>query len=531
MPILRSALLIALTLVCGPQADAARLAEPVPERNRDAAGRDASPPMIGRLEMVWGDPGPAAKAAGDQSVGDTATEFRVALVDDTGGRHPLDPDQALRAAEDLYALFGKRVAVSMVPSVAKRGGAGERIIDAIVPVADLSPSKAAGVPSKIAGVTAWVTLMCKFSDIATEQRNLNYFQQMYQTGAGRLGNYWDEVSYGKISLAGSSAHGWLTLPEPRSYYVPVDPATNKEDADLTKLFQDCTALHNATVNFAANGGAQGLNMVFNGNLDGAAWGGSRCATLDGLNKCWSTTWNPPFAYENIATFAHEMGHGYGLPHANNSDQDSDPYDSPWDVMSDSRRTNSSRDAVYGLLPKHLSVYSRERLGWIDAARKTTIVAGTGARSIPLDRASLRGSANRQVIVLSYPGTTSRYYTVEVRKRSGGIFEANLPGDAVIVHEVQTSRSEPAWSQDADVPPANRANNEGSMFKVGETWVSPDYAFRVTVEAATAEGFVVTVRPAPRAVRAPGAGTVPAVEPRPQPATRRRAPLRGGQTRR
>jgi M6 family metalloprotease-like protein len=520
MQTLCSALLIVLTLVCARQADAARPTEAMSERNRGGAAVPAQP-IVGRLELLWGDPTGETSGENNKSSDHAEHLFRVTLVDDGGGRHPLDPDQALRAAEDLYALFGKRVAVSMVPSVAKRGGTGERIIDAIVPVADLSPSKAAGVPSKIAGVTAWVTLMCKFSDIATEQRDLNYFQQMYQTGVGRLGNYWDEVSYGKISLAGSSAHGWLTLPQPRSFYVPVDPATNKEDADLTKLFEDCTALHNATVNFAANGGVQGINMVFNGNLDGAAWGGSRCVTLDGLNKCWSTTWNPPFAYENIATFAHEMGHGYGLPHANNSDQDSDPYDSPWDVMSDSRRTNSSRDAVYGLLAKHLSVYSRERLGWIDAARKTTIMAGTGARSIALDRASLRSSANRQVIVLSYPGTTSRYYTVEVRKRSGGIFEANLPGDAVIVHEVQTSRSEPAWSQDADVPPANRANNEGSMFKVGETWVSPDYAFRVTVEAATAEGFLVTVRPAPRAVRTPAAATAPA-----RAAPTRRPPPRG-----
>jgi hypothetical protein len=58
----------------------------------------------------------------------------------------------------------------------------------------------------------------------------------------------------------------------------------------------------------------------------------------------------------------------------------------------------------------------------------------------------------------------------------------------------TGRSEPAWSQDADVPPADIANNEGSMFKVGETWISPDYAFRVTVQSQISEGFVVTMRP-------------------------------------
>jgi hypothetical protein len=36
-----------------------------------------------------------------------------------------------------------------------------------------------------------------------------------------------------------------------------------------------------------------------------------------------------------------------------------------------------------------------------------------------------------------------------------------------------------------------------MLKVGETWVSPDNVFRVTVDAAATEGFVITVRSVPR----------------------------------
>jgi M6 family metalloprotease-like protein len=527
MRFLHTALLIASTLACGLPADAARRPDTIPERN--AAGRDASPPMIGRLEMVWGDPGPAAKAAGDQSVGDTATEFRVTLVDDTGGRHPLDPDQALRAAEDLYALFGKRVAVSMVPSVAKRGGAGERIIDAIVPVADLSPSKAAGVPSKIAGVTIWATLMCKFADVATEQKPQSFFQSQYGAAAGQLDHFWREVSYGQINLAGSAAYGWATLPQPRSYYITRDEAANKDKVDLTKLFQDCVAVHDASVDFSVNGGLQGVNMMFNGDLDGAAWGGGRCATLDGVNKCWSMTWNPPWSFNNLAPLSHEMGHAYGLPHANNSDDDSDTYDNPWDVMSDAWN-NGVSNGTYGTLPKHINIYSRNRLGWVAAARKRTITAGSGARSVRLDRASLSGSVNTQMLTLNYPDQSTRYYTVEVRKRTGS-YENRLAGDAVIIHEVQTGRASPAWSQDADRPPANRANNEGSMFKVGETWISPDYAFRVKIDAATAEGFVVTVRPAPRAVRAPVVETAPAAASPREPVAPKRPLLRGGGSRR
>lgn len=490
----RACVLATLALACGLQADAARRA-------------DAAAPglLMGRLELEWGDP------AGNAKAGQAHPHlFRATLVDDTGLRRALDPEQALHAAGDLYALYGRRIAIATVPVTAKGARLGETRIEAIVAVDDLllgpashrlrgrAAAKAVAADQAVAGVTSWVTLMCKFSDIAAEQKPLSFFQGQYGTAIGQLDHYWQEVSYGQINLAGSNAHGWATLPQPRSYYVTLDTTTNKDKADLTKLYQDCTAAHDANVNFAVNGGVQGINMMFNGDLDGYAWGGSRCATLDGVNKCWSTTWNPPWSFGNLAPLSHEMGHAYGLPHANNSDNDTDPYDNPWDVMSDSWN-NGVPNATYGTLPKHISMYSRDRLGWVVAARKLTVGAGTPARSVVLDRASLAGSANRQMLILNYPGQSAPYYTVEVRKRVGS-YENRLAGDAVIIHQVDPSRKEPAWSVDADLPPANRANNEGSMFKVGETWISPDYAFRVTVESQSAEGFVVTVRPGPRKSR-------------------------------
>ena len=446
--------------------------------------------MLGRLELVWGDQAPVgrARAFGPES------RFRAELVDDAGVRHALDATEALHAANDLYSLYGRRVAVSTVPVAAKRGSAAGARIDAIVPIDDLvgarakAPVRAASVAA-VAGTTTWVTLMCRFSDIATEQKPQSFFQGQYGTAIGQLGNYWDEVSYGQINLAGSAAYGWKSLPQPRSYYVTKD-ANGKDKADLGKLYTDCTSVFDADVNFAANGGVQGINMMFNGDLDGAAWGGGQCGLLDGLDRCWSTTWNPPWSFGNLAPLSHEMGHAYGLPHANNSDKDSDPYDNPWDVMSDAWN-NATSNVTYGALPKHISAYSRNLLGWVADARKLNIVAGSPRQIVTMDRISLAGSARTQMITLSYPDQNTRYYTIEVRKRVGN-YEGNLAGDAVIIHSVDTSRSEPAWSVDADNPPATRANNEGSMFKVGEYWITPDRAFCISVQSATADGFVVGI---------------------------------------
>jgi hypothetical protein len=426
-------------------------------------------PIEGRLELTWGDPD---LVAGQES------QFRVTLVDDAGLRYALDPEQARIGAGDVYALAGKRVAVELAAPATTRGLA----VQAIVPT-DLQRD---GNQPNVAGTTVWATLLCKFSDVATEQKPLSFFNGQYGNNPGQLDHYWREVSYNKINLVGSAAYGWFTLPQPRSFYVPTGGSAN-----LNKLFDDCTAAANASVNFAANGGLQGVNMMFNGDLDGFAWGGGRCATLDGINKCWSSTWNPPWSFNNSAPLSHEMGHAYGLPHANNSDNDTDPYDNPWDVMSDAW-SNAATDTTYGTIAKHISIWSRDKLVFVDAARKRTIDVDGAYPNLLLDRASLIGSTNLQMIVVRLPGApATRYYTIEARKR-GGKYESNLAGDAVIIHSVDTTRSEPAWSVDASSPPANTANNEGSMFKVGESWTAPSNDFTVRVDAATTEGFRISI---------------------------------------
>ena len=440
----------------------------------------------GQLELRWGDPIPM------QGKSQLPSRFVATLVGDDGTRHALDPAQARRAAGDLYALHNRRVAVEF--SQSKRGD--PRFINAIVPIDRPwlpAGSKALATPKAVLGNTRWVTIACKFNDIVTEQKPVSFFNGQYGMNPGELGSYWHEVSYGKINLTGSSANGWFTLPQPRSYYVKT--VDGEDAADLQLLFNDCTVAANPTVNFS---GVQGINMMFNGDLDGYAWGGGRCGvTLDGPSRCLSTTWNPPWAFNNLAPFAHEMGHGYGLPHSDNSDRDDDTYDNPWDVMSDAWN-NAVSSPTYGALPKHINIRQRERLGWVDAVRKLKIPAGGAAKEVVLDFAHLFGYSNFQLIELAAPEVTSApgvgaasvvSFIVEARDRYG-IYERELAGDAVIIHGIDAAGI--AYSMDADIPPADTSNNEGSMFKAGETWISPDGSRRVKVESATADGFVLTI---------------------------------------
>lgn len=449
----------------------------------------------GQLALHWGDPQPAPRGQKAKPM-----RLRAQLVTDDGRRIALAASDARRAAVDLPALTLRRVAVAFGTRAESGKRQRVRYPEVIVPADGLPPVQTAPggqvmanapvmAAANVIGNTRWITLMCKFSDIPTEQKDRAFFQSQYGTAIGQLGHYWSEVSYGRINLAGSTANGWFTLPSPRSSYVTV--VDGEDDADLDRLFQDCVTAADATVDFT---GVQGINMMFNGELDGYAWGGGSCATFEGSRRCTRVTWNPPWSFGNLAPLAHEMGHGYGLPHSDNSDGDDDTYDNPWDVMSDSW-SNALSDPVYGTRPKHIAMIQRDRLGWVGDNRKLVLPYGIGGvREYLLQFAADATPLvnGKQLIVLSMPSQANPAqnvtYTLEARRRVGD-YESRLAGDAVIIHRVV---GEEAFSQDANVPPADRANNEGSMFKPGESWTSPDGAFEVRVGGMLEQGFLVTI---------------------------------------
>jgi len=439
----------------------------------------SGPELQGGLELVWGDRAPDAVSLGDRLIGN--------LVTDDGQRIALDVDSARFAAGDLYALQGHRIALLASANLpAGPDGETTTFLRAETIVSAEPSQTGVAAATAVTGSQPWVTIACKFNDNASEPRDISYFQTMLSNAAGRLDDYWRTVSYGKVNVIGSAAYGWFTLPQPRSYYFKAGGS-----ADLDKLFADCTNVANATVDFSQ---FVGINQMFNADLDGYAWGGNRITTLDGKSGSWRVTWEPPWGYQHEAPLAHEMGHGFGLPHGNNSDLDADPYDNPWDVMSDCW-DNATGDATFGTQPKHISVYQRDRLGWIDAARKLTIGSAGTLTNLSLDAAENASSTNLRMIVVTLPGAAAtHYYTLEARRAgiAGDAYDHNLAGNAVIIHEIDTTRKEPAWSVDAQSPPANIANDPGSMFTTGEAWAAPGGAFIVSVTAASANGFIVNV---------------------------------------
>lgn len=440
--------------------------------------------LEGTLNALYGDPRP----------GSDAPAVRVlTLAEDSGHITELNvSDELLSAAGGFFAWNGRRVRVTLRSREAELPGLnlrpGTRQVAAMTLIGGSGES--AGTDAvNITGSHPWVSILCKFSNISAEPENLAYFQGMYANVQGGLDDYWRKVSYGNIDIVGSTAVDWVVLPRNQTFYAPT-PGSGS-DANLNALFDDCTEAADPFIDFSngGTGGFSGINMMFNGNLDCCAWGGGRFATLDGVTKTWRTTWEPPWGYANSAVMSHEMGHGFGLPHANNWDNDGNPYDSPWDVMSAATGGHTVNDPVYGNLGVHINMYHKLRLEWIAPAQQVEVSDGE-SMTVTIDASAVESTPNYRVATLPIPGS-SRYYTVEVRRKIGG-YEADLPGNAVIIHEIMPGRGEPAWAFDAQVPPANFGSNEGTMFKVGETFEDAGEEIMVNILSETTNGFVIEI---------------------------------------
>jgi len=415
---------------------------------------------------------------GDAPNGAPASPIYI-LTEDSGRQSRLLLDEALAVPlGGVLALDRRRVTIQGAPEVsALANGTTSVQVGAIaLDAADVSAMADVNALA-VTGARPFVSIMCRFNDIAAQPKSLTYFQDMYGSTYPGLNHYWQEASYNVVNINGSAAYGWYTLPHPRSYYV------YNNALDFTRAAQDCTGVADAQVNFA---GFTGINLMFNSELDGYAWGGSQYMTLDGVTKVWPMTWEPPWGYKDITVIAHEMGHAFGLPHS--SGNYGLTYDNQWDVMSDTWKCSRLTPyGTYGCLGQHTISYHKNMLGWIPAGQKYTVAFNTSA-TLTLEQLALPQTGNYLLAMIPINGSSSHFYTVEARMQTG--YDYKLPGQAVIIHDVVTTRGNPAHVIDPDLN--GDTGDAGAMWTVGETFTDATNRITVSVLSATASGFQVSI---------------------------------------
>jgi len=443
-----------------------------------SAQRAAALSITGWFSIIWGD-GPA---------GSPVLEPVYTITEGNGITTKLLMDDSLAVSQSGVLVLNRQlVTVQGVQAYSLPGqnGQGFNVNDAIQ-VSSITLEKpqgvqgANGVEALVNGSRPFVSIMCKFQGDAAEPRAKPYFQNMYGSAYPGLDHYWREVSYDNVNVAGSNAYGWYVLPRTRAGYNKPGGAS----FDLYLAATDCTAAANADINFANYSG--GINLMFNNDLDGYAWGGGYYMTLDRISKVWPMTWEPPWGYTAITVIAHEMGHAFGLPHS--SGAYGATYDNQWDVMSDTwTNCGRSSNATYGCLGQHTISAHKDFLGWIPAGQKFTAGQNTNT-AITLEQLALPTNGNFKMVQIPINGSSTHYYTVEVRRQTG--YDVKLPGQAVIIHEVDLYRSRPAWVVDADGN--GNTGDAGAMWTVGEVFRDAANQISVSVVYSTSMGFSVHI---------------------------------------
>jgi uncharacterized repeat protein (TIGR01451 family) len=338
-------------------------------------------------------------------------------------------------------------------------------------------------PPPVVGAQPWITILCKQLYDEDVPHPLAFYQELF-TGSEYLDHYWRELSLGTINLSGSNVVGWYTLPQHQSYYYYDMDGDGYKELDVSRAANDCTAVADSSVYFP---NYVGINLIFN-----ASWwyyGGSYYMTRDGMSKVWRMTWlsGLPSQYFWESTVAHEMGHGFGLPHSGSIY--GVEYENPWDVMGyDGSGCPLPDFPVYGCPGQHTIAYHKDLLGWIPISRKYVATWGS-VSTFTLERLESPASSNYLMAKIPIGGSDTHFYTLETRQKIG--YDKYMPGNAVVIHEVDTNHTQfPAEVVDSDNN--GDTGDAGTMWTPGEIFTDTVNGVKVCINSTTTTGFKVTI---------------------------------------
>ncbi len=303
-------------------------------------------------------------------------------------------------------------------------------------------------PTQTSGVARAIVLLIDFQDVSGDSSHDGpYFNGIFNgegPTAGSLRSYYQEVSFGSLTVNATIIPTWWRSSRTMAYYG-ADSANGVDDANgpVYRLVVEAVQAADPTTDF----------RPFDTDSDGVVdhvivvhAGAGQENTPGNTDLVWSHRWavldadpltpgsqslRPDgvqvYGYIMVSEFSpigvvtHEFGHDLGLPDLYDTDRSSEGV-GVWDLMGG----GSWNGFPPGSSPAHPNAWSRLRLGWANVLDVTTALVGT---SVPAVEAS--GDVYRLRVRTTSLG--DEYFLIENRQPTG--FDAALPGFGLLIWHV------------------------------------------------------------------------------------------------
>ncbi|HOP06742.1 MAG TPA: M6 family metalloprotease domain-containing protein [candidate division Zixibacteria bacterium] len=291
-----------------------------------------------------------------------------------------------------------------------------------------------------------LAILVQFGD-NTSQVSAEFFDSLIFDEAGyTVHDYYSTVSFGQIDLVTvnlPSVAGWQTAPQPYAYYVDGQNGTGSYPNNTQKLVEDMVDAVNASVDFSEydndnNGTVDVLIVIHSGT--GAEYSGS---DDDIWSHKWAIipkyvdgVWVSDFTIQpeywtspgdmTIGVYAHELGHGFGLPDLYDTDYSSKGV-GKWCIMSyGSWLGPLSR----GGRPAQFCAWAKKELGIVTP---TNITANVEQQ--PIGNATDNAEAYR---LWNTGSESDEYFLIENRQKTG--YDTYLPGSGLLIWHIDDAKA-------------------------------------------------------------------------------------------
>jgi immune inhibitor A len=294
-----------------------------------------------------------------------------------------------------------------------------------------------------------LAILVDFSD-NTASTAAGYFDDLlYGDGPGTMADYWQEVTYGNLTITTldlPSALGWERAPQPYSHYVAGQTGFGPYPHNAQKLAEDAVALADPFVDFSSydndsDGYVDALFIVHSG--PGAEYTGSP-------DDIWSHMWHmndiqwvdgvgayvysmEPEYWEapgdmTCGVYSHEMGHSvFNLPDLYDYEYDSMGL-GDWSLMASG---SWNGPLAMGRSPAHPDAWCRIKIGVASPINVTSNLVGATIGAVEDTPELYRLWTNGELGL--------EYFLVENRQQTG--YDAFLPGQGLLIYHVDDTMSD------------------------------------------------------------------------------------------